>query len=209
MPRREVALVPGEYYHIYNRGNNRQKIFLEEENYLFFLRRLREYLVEKESRLPKFDKLRKSASLAPPARIIAYCLIPNHFHLLVQPNDNALSRHLQKFFISYTKAFNTRYERVGALFQGAFKAKRIDRDEYLVYLSYYIHLNPVWAGLAKRPEDWGFSSYQDYLALRKGTLPDPSVILAHFPTRQAYRESVQSFMPSDAKKIAHLLLDDD
>lgn len=203
MPHRDIPLVAGEYYHVYNRGNNRQDIFFEEENYIFFLRRLREHLVQ---------------PAAPFVTLVAYCLMPNHFHLILQPQDDDLSHHMQLFGISYTKAINKRYDRVGALFQGQFRAKRIDRNEYLLHLSRYIHLNPVRAGLVKRPEDWAFSSYREYLGLRQGKLPKPDIVLAQFQTSEvyqtsevcgSYRKFVAAYLPTDSDRIAHLMLDDD
>lgn len=204
MPRRTAPLIAGEYYHIYNRGNNRGRIFFEEENYLFFLRRLRHHLMRKTS-----EVLETAEVWA--ASIVTYCLMPTHYHLIAQPHDDALSHHLQMFTISYTKAINTRFVRTGALFQGAFQAKRIERDEYLLHLSRYIHLNPVRAGLVERPEEWAFSSYRDYVGLRHGTLAQPAIVLDQFrddadfrsPAR-AYQEFIESYAPDDGKKIAHL-----
>jgi putative transposase len=203
MPQRSIPLVAGEYYHIYNRGNNRQDIFFERENYLFFLRRVRKYLVgdTQTSEVSKTSEVWTT--------IIAYCLMPNHFHLLVCPHDDELSHRMQRFSISYTKAMNERYDRVGSLFQGQFQAVLVDRNEYLLHLSRYFHLNPVEAGLVKQPEDWEFSSYRDYIGLRQGTLPMPDIILSQFPTPKAYQEFVESYKLGDRNIIAHLLFDDD
>ncbi|HEY4690231.1 MAG TPA: transposase [Anaerolineae bacterium] len=201
MPRREVPLVAGECYHVYNRGHNRQDIFFEEENYLFFLRRLKRYL---DAPLKTSEALRETSEVC---TVVAYCLMPNHFHLLLQPHDDDLSHHLQLLTISYTKAINQRRHRIGALFQGAFQARCIDRDEYLLHLSRYIHLNPVQAGLTGRPEDWPYSSYRDYLGLRNGHLPRPDIVLSQFPDRAAYRQFVDVYVSSDSDRIAHLLLD--
>jgi REP element-mobilizing transposase RayT len=203
MPQRSISLVAGEYYHIYNRGNNRQDIFFERENYLFFLRRVRKYLVG-ETQTSEVSETSEVWTT-----IIAYCLMPNHFHLLVCPHDDELSRRMQRFSISYTKAMNKRYDRVGSLFQGQFQAVLVDRNEYLLHLSRYFHLNPVEAGLVKQPEDWEFSSYRDYIGLRQGTLPTPDIILSQFPTPKAYQEFVESYKLSDRDIIAHLLFDDD
>jgi len=203
MPQRSISLVAGEYYHIYNRGNNRQDIFFERENYLFFLRRVRKYLVG-ETQTSEVSETSEVWTT-----IIAYCLMPNHFHLLVCPHDDELSRRMQRFSISYTKAMNKRYDRVGSLFQGQFQAVLVDRNEYLLHLSRYFHLNPVEAGLVKQPEDWEFSSYRDYIGLRQGTLPTPDIILSQFPTQKAYQEFVESYKLSDRDIIAHLLFDDD
>jgi hypothetical protein len=79
----------------------------------------------------------------------------------------------------------------------------VDRNEYLVHLSRYIHLNPVVAGLAKQPEDWEFSSYRDYIGLHKGTLPEPEIILSQFLTRDAYREFVASYSEGDEELMRY------
>jgi REP element-mobilizing transposase RayT len=185
MPRRAVPLVPGQYYHIYNRGVNRGLIFFERENYLFFLRRLREHLL-------------------PVANLVAYCLMPNHYHLLVMVKPweqtsevledlgglapGGLSMAMMRFSVSYTKAINKCYQRVGGLFQGAFQSRHIVRNEDLLNLSSYIHLNPVEAGLVNSPEDWEFSSYLDYLAKRQSMLIHPVVVLGQFQSPQAYAD---------------------
>jgi putative transposase len=197
MPRRKTELCAGEHYHFYNRGHNRERIFYEHDNYLFFLRRLREYLV------PVLD-------------VVAYCLMPTHYHLLVgvkQSPDVAgglgvsagISRAMQRLSVSYTKGMNKRYERVGSLFQGAYRRKRVGEDAYLVHLSRYVHLNPVMDGLVERPEDWEFSSYQEYMGLRNGTLPRPAIVLGQFASAEHYRGFVESYLPEDRAIIADLL----
>ena len=115
MPYRDVEFLAGEHYHIYNRGNN-SAIFFERENYLYFLRQLRKYLT------------------AEAVDIVAYCLMPNHYHLLICLKTNDLARLIQPFALSYTNAMNRRYGRFGSLFQGRFRAKHVDRDEYLTHL---------------------------------------------------------------------------
>ena len=188
MPQRNVELCAGEYYHLYNRGNNRGRIFYERENYVFFLRRLRKYLI------PVLD-------------IVAYCLMSTHYHLLVLLKEADLSHRMQLFSISYTKAMNKRYDRVGALFQGSFRAIHVNQNNYLVHLSRYIHLNPVVAGLVERPEDWEFSSYREYIGVRSGTLPAPEIVLSQFPSREVYQEFVESYTAREREIIADLLFD--
>ncbi len=201
MPRRNLVFAENEYYHFYNRGNNRERIFCDRENYLFFLQRVRDYL------LPCLD-------------IIAYCLMPNHYHLLVRINVSKTSEVLETsevsaivsnamklFSISYTKAMNKKYNRVGSLFQGAFQAKYIGADNYLLHLSRYIHINPVVANLVKRPEDWEFSSYCAYIGTREGTQPKPEIILSQFPSQQAYNEFVESYTPKDRDIISNLMFE--
>jgi hypothetical protein len=91
---------------------------------------------------------------------------------------------MQRFGVSYAKAINQRYDRVGSLFHGPFQAIHVDQEEYLVHLSRYIHLNPVAAGLVKRPEQWEFSSYLEYLGQRQGTLPLPAEAAQQEITKQ-------------------------
>ena len=216
MPRRAEPLIAGEYYHVYNRGHNRNRVFVENANYGFFLSRLRRYhLGEREQTSEVF----KTSEVCQHASFIAYCLMPNHYHLIAQPHDDTFSHHMQLLTISYTKAINERYKRVGAVFQGAFRAKRIDCPEYLLHLSRYIHLNPVRAGLVKRPEDWVYSSYLDYAGLRGGTLPQLRIVLeqlvdlrglqnlSNVEVRQAYREFVESYLPDSDMVVAHLRFD--
>lgn len=195
MPRRETPLCAGEYYHLYNRGNNRECISYQRENYSFFLRRAR-------------------AQLLPVLDVVAYCLMPTHYHLLVRVKQTSgasdtseVSQAMMRFSVSYTKAMNKRYHRVGSLFQGAFQAKHVSGDDYLVHLSRYVHLNPVMSGLVKRAEDWEFSSYREYIGLREGTLPKPETVLSQFPSQQAYREFVESYTPGEREIIADLLFD--
>jgi putative transposase len=192
MPRRKVKLCAGETYHLYNRGHNRERIFFARENYAFFLRRLREYL------LPVLD-------------VVAYCLMPTHYHLLVKTCEvsetSEVSLAMMRFSVSYTKAMNKQYDRVGALFQGAFQAKHVGEDAYLVHLSRYLHLNPVMSGLVERAEDWEFSSYREYAGLREGTLPRPEIVLGQFPSPEAYRAFVESYAPADQRTVAGLLFE--
>jgi putative transposase len=174
MPKRSTPLQAGHYYHIYNRGVNREAIFLRRDNWLFFLKRMRDLFN------PEL------------ADIVAYCLMPNHYHLLVcLKSDEFGPKIMQPFGVSYTKAVNKQNDRVGPLFQGPFRAKLIHKDNHLLLLSRYIHLNPVRANYVERPQDWDFSSYQDYIGFRNGTIPKPGIIYKHFPTIESYREFVE------------------
>ncbi|MCX6198693.1 MAG: transposase [Bacteroidetes bacterium] len=156
----------GEIYHIYNRGNNKQTIFFKDENYFYFLEKIRKYIY------PNCD-------------ILAWCLMPNHFHFLIHANDKScelikerplpVSNLVEGFRLalsSYSKAINVQEHRTGNLFQQKTKSKSVytDKEDYSLTTFHYIHQNPVKAGLVEKLEDWEFSSFKDYAELRKGKL---------------------------------------
>ena len=172
MPRRKTAFVPGQFYHLYNRGVNRQPIFFERENYLYFLRLWRQKLATQT------------------LYVLAYCLMPNHYHFLVQLRSDRLSDRMGRLSLAYTKAINKRHKRCGPLFQGRFQAIHVDHDRYLLNLSRYIHLNPVKAGLVDTPQEWEFSSYKDYVELRDGSLPQFKTVRDNFGNATMYRSFV-------------------
>lgn len=146
MARRNIQFVSENYYHIYNRGNNKEPIFLEDENYRYFLSKLHLYL----------DRANID--------LVAYCLMPNHFHLLIYLNNETnFSNIMRSFTLSYVKSFNLWHGRVGHLFQGDFKAKHVTTDEYLTILCAYIHCNPVNAHLVMAPELWKYSDYSEWI----------------------------------------------
>lgn len=190
MPRRQTEFIPGHYYHLYNRGNNRQNIFFERDNYLFFLKQFRCYLVEQT------------------LDVIAYCLMPNHYHFLICLQEPDLSRKMHAFSLSYTKAINRRYQRCGSLFQGRFQAIHVDEEHYLLHLSRYIHLNPVKARLVQRPEEWEFSSYLEYAKLRQGTLPKTDKIHQQLDVAQSYQAFVETTDELNQSKMLHLTFDE-
>jgi putative transposase len=129
MPRRGDVFLEGNYYHIYNRGLNGEAIFIVEENYLYCLQ-----LVKRN--LTRYD-----------VRLIAYCLMPNHYHFLLrQESAIPLTKFISSTFISYVQALNKQIRRTGPLFEGRFKHKLVDKEEYIIHLCRYIHLNPVNAG---------------------------------------------------------------
>jgi REP element-mobilizing transposase RayT len=146
MPIRKVPFVPGEYYHIYNRGNSKQKIFRSEEDYARFVALL--YVTNGTSSIDlrgvKREEIfffeRGEAQVA----IGAYCLMPNHFHILLTPlTDDGVKSFMLKLSTGYSMYFNKKYFRTGSLFEGRFKSEHVNEDRYLKYLFSYIHLNPV------------------------------------------------------------------
>lgn len=216
MPRRETPFLPDQYYHFYNRGNNRRAVFFERANYLYFLRGMKKYL-------------RGSMD------ILAYCLMPTHYHILVRVKPAALTQTsevaktsdvisrtdditaskavslgMQRFGISYTKAINKRFDRVGSLFQGQFKGKPVQTYGHLLRLCVYIHANLVKDGLAALPEEWEFSNYPEWMGLRDGTLVDRGFITDNFGTPDAYRKLVMEYIqtrnqPEDASSYQQLV----
>jgi putative transposase len=181
MVTRFIIFALGEFYHVYNRGNGKQIIFKDSADY----RRFTELLFLSNSHKPinVRDIKKQEASVFDFDRgdtlvnIGAYCLMPNHFHILITPCvENGLSTFMNKLGTSYSMYFNRRYNRTGTLFEGAFKAEFADYDEYLKYLFSYIHLNPVkllqsdWkeAGISDATramqylEKYNYSSFTEY-----------------------------------------------
>lgn len=153
-------------YHIYNRGNNKQPIFFNRDNYLYFLIKVKKYL-------------------APNCDILAWCLMPNHFHFLIHANTetekiiketplkiNALTEGIRLLLSSYTQGINKQNNRSGNLFQQKTKFKCVsDGDTNYGYTVFsYTHQNPFKATLVTKMEDWEFSSFVDYAGLRNGKL---------------------------------------
>jgi REP element-mobilizing transposase RayT len=198
MPRRRVEIRVGECYHIYNRGANRQAIFFEPDSYSHFIRKLRQFVTH-----PTETHASRDAA----ATVLAYCLMPNHYHLLVRVLSSEFSEAMRSFGQAHTQAINRRFDRSGTLFEGRFQAIHVDRDAYLMHLSRYIHLNPVEAGLVELPEGWEYSSYRDYVGLREGTLPEIEPILREFASRAAYARFVESGMAREDELIRHLVID--
>ena len=176
MPKRPQYL-PGEYYHIYNRGAHQVSIFREPENYLFVLRNMKQYAQE-------FD-----------LTLIAYCLMPNHYHFLIRQNGEARAGLLpQRVFNSYTKAYNKRYEHSGTLFEDNYKVIHVQSEAHLLNLCGYIHSNPVKDGFVTQLEDWPYSNYLEWIGERNGTLVDRDFIAEHFGTPAAYRDHIAAYL---------------
>ena len=148
----------GTYYHLYNRGNQKRKIFLDEKDFGLYLRKLVE--VHKRYRFA----------------IISYCLMPNHVHLIVRQDGIVpTSRFMASLHTGYAMRFNKKHDLVGHLFQGRFKQKIISDDGYMKNLIAYVHLNPVQAGICNFPKEYGWSSYLEYA----GAIKDPEKICDH------------------------------
>ncbi len=179
----------GMYYHIYNRGVSKVTIFREETNYLFTIKKIKEY------------------SQANNISIIAYCLMSNHYHFLVRQDGEEPAGNLpQSVFNSYTKAYNIKYEHSGTLFEGRFHAKAIQTKSHLLHLCRYIHGNPVKDGLVAEPADWPYSNYLDWIGERNGTLVDRDFIKNQFDTAEEYKKFLFEYLkshqlPDDVEKF--------
>ncbi len=144
---RKTTFVPNEYYHIYNRGNSKQKIFLSKKDYERFISLL--YGVNTNERFNFFDMKKGGGIFSkqienPITSIGAYCLMPNHFHILIKPlSEEGLTKFMQKLSTAYSMYFNETHKRTGGLFEGKFKSQHITNDRQLKYIFSYIHLNPI------------------------------------------------------------------
>lgn len=200
--------VPGGYYHVYNRGNAKGEVFYDEQDFSFFLYRFKENITGRL--MSNHGRYIRRLLPAGAFTLISYCLMPNHFHLLIRQNgDIPVSELLLRICTGYSKYFNRKYERVGHIFQDQFKAIMIDTDSYLLWLSAYIHTNPVVAGLASKPEEYVWSSYLDYLGVRPGTLCKKEFILSQAGGVRVYQNFVEQSIQlvQQHKELDDYLLD--
>jgi putative transposase len=158
-------LEPEKYYHIFNRANGNEKLFVDETDYNYFLSKFERYIL-------------------PIADLITYCLIPNHFHFFVRilnskeiyinlqlnpidSSEDLINQSFSNFFNSYTKSYNLRHNRKGKLFMLPYKRILVEDDSYFISIINYIHRNPLHHGLVKNHTDWKYSSYAAYLSHNK------------------------------------------
>jgi len=155
MPRGARIILKNVYYHIINRGNQKQNIFIEDSDFQRYLQLLKHY--------------KKKYSF----KLFGYCLMPNHVHIILEPKqpDN-LARLIQGLTQTYTAWFNKKYNKVGHLWQGRFKSRIIQKDNYFLDCIYYLEANPVRAGLVLSPINYLWSSYRDRVLSNKGGLLD-------------------------------------
>ena len=177
-----------EIYHVYNRANGSDLLFFEDRNYPYFLKQYYKFC-------------------SPYLNTLAYCLLPNHFHLLIKVkvdiDMDGLHESFRKFFISYSKAINKQEKRKGSLFMKPFKRKKIDSNEYLSNIISYIHLNPWHHNKDTNYEDYPWSSYQLYLTDHKTNI-DCQPILDWFGSIEAFKEFHQSAEVFDLENNLYL-----
>lgn len=226
MPRKNSLkiYVKDGYYHIYNRGVEKRTIFEDVQDYKVFL----DYLKYALSELPKKENVIKTFTLQgepfkgmprlprsyfQKIELLAYCLMPNHFHLLIKQLDSISIRSFMSSLITrYTMYFNKKYDRVGSLFQGVYRAVLVTDEPYLLHLSRYIHLNPseFTNNLAST-----YSSYGDYLGLRKTPWLKPDLILEQFNNKvgvefkkiNSYKDFVEKYKQDDRSVLGNLIID--
>lgn len=229
MPIRKVQFENNEFYHVFNRGVEKRDIFIEDRDYLRFVRDLcifndDRFVLRSERRSPcmphpGYGNTAVSGMRQEPfVNIICFCLMPNHYHLLIQQlNDNGISRFLAKIGTGYVHYFNTKYERVGSLFQGRFKAVHIDNDEQLKHASRYIHLNPVeltepnwkengvknWNKANNFLENYRWSSYLDYIGKENfSSVTNREFIMQYFDKKpEKYKKYISEWVMDDLDKI--------
>lgn len=181
MPRSTRIHYPGALYHAMARGNNGERTFHDDTDRLSFLEMLTEI------------KIRSSFKL------YSFCLMSNHFHLLLEVDQIPLSVIMQRVLTRYCKYFNIRYHRIGHLFQSRYKPILCQKDSYLLQLLRYIHLNPVRANMVENPSDWPWSSHIDYLGLRHHPLIDSQFPLSLFhPNPTQARNIYAQFSTNEA-----------
>jgi len=190
MPNRNTRRIYAEntFYHIYNRGVEKRIIFKDEKDYKVFLSYIKEYLLSRPEISPHEGLTLKGQTFTWTPRqpknyhdrleLHAYCLMPNHFHLLIKQMDkSSIKEFMQSLGTRYIMYFNKRYNRVGSLFQGRYKTSIVNNDSYILHLSRYIHLNP-----SEYTDDLAnaYSSYGDYLGQRNTKWVKTEFILKYF-----------------------------
>ncbi|MCL5021168.1 MAG: transposase [Bacteroidetes bacterium] len=195
------------YFHVYNRGVNHSPIFFSPLDYQDFLERTKRTL-QRETNPETSCRSESNAPLENPAgtELIAFCLMPNHFHFIVhQLAINGVSDLIGRVCNGYVKAINLKMHRTGHLFEGKYKIRLIDSNRYLLHLSRYIHLNPVRARLVTHAESWPYSSCGTYYRQDKYSFVRPEVVLGQFRDRIEYREFVESYKEDDKGEIMRYL----
>lgn len=212
MPYRITPLVNGEYYHIFNRGVSKIPIFNNELDFRHFVKAMLYYSIEgKKPKLsifsPESTKLDNSKKIV---NIVCYCLMPNHFHFLIQQvTDGGISEFVRKLCNSHSKYFNIKHRRIGPLFQGPFKAVLVETEQQLLHLSRYIHLNPHTAFLTNNLEDYKWSSYNEYVHLELNSYCEKRIILDMFKKDGSYKQFVwdRADYARELETVRHQLID--
>ncbi len=221
MPAKNIVktFIENGYYHIYNRGVEKRSIFLDQQDCIMFLHYLKLYLCSVEE-LPTLTEGRHmnrliQLNLSKEVDLLAFALMPNHIHLEIkQHTKDGISKLMRRVATSYVMYFNRKYKRIGPLFQNIYKGAFIDRDEYLLHLSRYIHLNPI---KLQRPKInfLSFSSYPYYLGLKQASWVKPKEIVDYFSIKKgdfgsnSYKDFVEGYNEDAQEMLEDLILEED
>lgn len=200
------------YYHVYNRGVEGRDIFIDDNDYKVFLSFIKRYLVESTQNevRPRWEQeIHKQVELK------CYCLMPNHFHFLIKQNSkDGITKFMRALMNCYVKFFNKKYKRVGGLFQGKFKAVRIEKDLYLLHLTRYIHLNPLQSGITYEDLENYYCSYGEYIGKRSTKWIRQEEILNNFGSKffgkdkfTSYKDFVEKYTEDPRNILGELLLE--
>lgn len=220
------------YYHIYNRGVDKRDIFIDEKDYVVFLGLLKRYLTPFQPRADFQAHTENSfrafevrpgyrSDLYDKITLVCYCLMPNHLHLMVkQTTKKAITDFMRALMNSYVFYFNKRYERTGTLFEGRFKGVLVETEPYLLHLTRYIHLNPLDLVLENEDQikyvrEYPYSSYQNYLGMRRAEWVQPHEILSFFKSAQrmglrdvlSYQSFVEDYRDDSREILSEVALD--
>jgi putative transposase len=215
MPARNAVKIylKDAFYHIYNRGVEGRSIFCDDQDYRIFLSYIKRYLTRiTRNEVPP----RWRSDVVDKLQLVSYCLMPNHFHLLVkQKTSDGMTIFMKALMNSYVRYFNQKYKRVGGLFQGVFKAVEIAEETYLLHLTRYIHLNPLdLEGINfSRLEDY-FCSYGEYIGKRNTSWIHTKEIISMFGSKLAgiesfssYKDFVNKYQGSSGEILEKLILE--
>ncbi len=209
MPARNVVkpFMPKGYYHVYNRGVAKQDIFLDKQDYLYFLNSITKIL---SSDFTDQDNLHLEI------RLLSFILMPNHFHILLQQKQmGSMTKFMRKLSTGYSMYFNQKYKRVGHVFQGIYKASIIENDEYLIHLSRYIDMNCLdlkGVGIDNL-KDYDFSSYSSYVGKKRYSWLRVEQILSMFSddmdkAKQLYKEFIEDYVVEGILSINKYVFDE-
>lgn len=212
MPSRAIPFINGQIYHVYNRGTEKRRIFESQRDYQRFLKTLNYYHFKGPK--PKFSQFSPNGLFKPDlskkiVEILTFCLMPNHFHLLLkQVRDGGITELVSKLSNSYTKYFNIKHSRTGLLLQGEFKSVLIESGEQLIHVSRYIHLNPIASFLVRDLNDYQWSSYKEYVNNSNGFCSKDD-ILGFFKSTESYQQFCldQVSYAQSLERIKHTLID--